>query len=254
MDKESARRILQLYRPGSPDESDPEIQEALDFARRDRELEKWLAEQVAFHRALQAKFRSIPVPLALEQRILSAIPGPKKLIRWNQPSYWLAAAAIVFFVGFAAFWMLSPKPEERFAGFRARMVRTALRQYSMDIETSNQALIRDFLRQKGAHSDYELPKALANLPGEGGGVLSWQGNKVAMVCLDSQKKADLYVFVIARSALPDPPPQDKLSIAQVGRLKTASWTHQDKSYVLAAPDKPGLWQELEEAFRTRPVP
>lgn len=254
VDSQRAKEILELYRPGSADDAEPDVQEALALARQDPELGRWLGDQVALHRAFQAKFRAIPVPPGLEQSILSTVPRPGKVIRWRQPVYLAAAAALVLLVGLTGLWVLSSRPEERFAGFRARMVRTALRQYSMDIDADSQDRIRQFLREKGAHADYELPPLLAKLPGEGGGVLSWQGNKVSMVCLDSQKKADLYVFVIARSALPDPPPPDRPNFAPVGRLKTASWSHQDKSYLLAAPDKPEFWQELEQAFSRSQAP
>src|SRR5262245_27195155 len=57
-----AKEILLLYRPGRGDESDPQIAEALDLARREPELQRWLEENSAFHEAMAGRLKSLPVP------------------------------------------------------------------------------------------------------------------------------------------------------------------------------------------------
>ena len=47
MDKETAKRILLGYRPGTADASEPEILEALRLADSDPELNEWLRQQLA---------------------------------------------------------------------------------------------------------------------------------------------------------------------------------------------------------------
>jgi hypothetical protein len=69
----------------------------------------------------------------------------------------------------------------------------------------------------------------------GGGLLRWRSNPVAMVCFDRGDRQMLFLFVMDRSAIPDPPPTTP-KIAQVNKLLTASWTQGDRTYVLAGPE------------------
>jgi len=66
-----AKQILIAYRAGRTDASDPEVAEALRLAHRDPFLRQWLEQQRAFHGAMEARLREIPVPGDLKNRILS---------------------------------------------------------------------------------------------------------------------------------------------------------------------------------------
>ena len=64
-----------------------------------------------------------------------------------------------------------------------------------------------------------------------------------MVCFVKNKATPLWLFVINREALPDPPPDGQPSFKQINKLMTASWTRGGKTYVLAAEeDEDGLWR------------
>jgi hypothetical protein len=112
------------------------------------------------------------------------------------------------------------------------MVRSVLRQYSMDLVTNDMTAIRQFLTGHQAPADYVLPPGLTSLPASGAGVLSWQGQRVAMVCLDSPDQGTLFLFVVDQSAVRPPPPRNP-EYLQVSKLMTASWTRDGKTYVLA---------------------
>jgi hypothetical protein len=56
-----------------------------------------------------------------------------------------------------------------------------------------------------------------------------------MVCFDRGNKEMVFLFVMRKAALKDPPsPQPTES--KVSDLRTASWTQGDKAYLLAGPD------------------
>jgi len=234
MNRREAKQVLLRYRPGTSDERDPDIASALELAERDPELGRWLEEHLAFQQTMQAKFRGLPVPAHLKDSILAEgkiVP----VAFWRRPPVWLAAAVLVLFLGLTAL-VVPPRTPDRFADFRSRMVRTALRQYSMDIVTSDMRQLRQFLTAQGAPADYALPSGLRRLSLTGGGSLKWRSQPVAMVCFDRGDGQMLFLFVLGRDAVKDaPPPAPR--VAKVNKLVTASWSEADKTYVLAGPDE-----------------
>lgn len=202
------------------------------MARRDPELARWLEERAALHAAVREKFKQIQVPAGLEARIVAGHSVPRKIIWFQRPVSLAAAAALVLMIGLAAFW-LWPNDENKFADFRVRMVRTAQRPYTVNMVTNDLNQIREYLRQNQAHSDYVLTKSLEQLPGDGCAILRWHNRKVSLVCFDLGHRQDLYLFVIDRADLSDPPAVRTPQLVRVGKLMTASWSDGNKSYLLA---------------------
>jgi hypothetical protein len=240
VNSQQAKEILMLYRPGGADAHDPQLAEALSLARRDEELGRWFEKHCALQAAIRDKFCQITVPTGLKEQILAEHTPQRKIIWWRQPAVLAAAAAIVLLIGLAAFWS-QPREKNGFSGFRSRMVSTARRIYSMDLETNDLKQIRAFLAKNGALSNYVLPPALEKTPGAGCKRLTWHGKRVSMVCfnsgrpLESGEKSDLFLFVIDRSSLRDAPPANPPKLVKVNKLMTASWSAGDNIYVLAAP-------------------
>jgi hypothetical protein len=77
VDKHEAKAILACYRPGRDDPRDPEFAEALERARQDPQLARWLQGQMERDAALHRQFTEIPVPPFLRDRILAfgAVPS-----------------------------------------------------------------------------------------------------------------------------------------------------------------------------------
>jgi hypothetical protein len=232
-----AQRILALYRPGTADALDSEATEALELVQHDPELRRWFDEHCAVQQALRRKFRALPVSSAQREKILAE----RKIVRpaawWQSPAWKAAAAALVLLAGLVALW-LWPHAPEQFADYRARMVSAALRQYDshMDIVTNDMAQVRQYMAAQGAPSDYALTRGLEKLSLTGGGRLQWHGHPVSMVCFDRGDQQMLYLFVLPRAAVPDPPsavPQ----VARVNKLLTASWSRGGHTYVLAGPEE-----------------
>lgn len=241
MTSAQAKEILLLYRPGTRDAEDPQVLEAMELASRDPELAKWFGQQQAFQLAMRAKFREIPAPERAKVELLARqstiVPQP---MFWQRP-VWLAAAAIfIVLLGLSTFW-LRPSVPDRFSHYRESMVSAAVRTYGMDIETNDMAQLRGFLGSKGAPADYDLTGGLASLQLKGGGLLRWRGNPVSMVCFDRGGGATLFLFVMNRSALKDPPPSTTdAQVTQVDGLETASWSNGSHTYVLAGPTEPSF--------------
>jgi hypothetical protein len=132
--------------------------------------------------------------------------------------------------------LLGPRIPNRFADYRSRMVRGALRGYSMDIVTNVMKEVRRFHADRGAPSDYALTKGLENLTLTGAGLLEWRTNPVAMVCFDRGDHEMLFLFVMNKTAVKDSPPAAP-QVEPVNKLLTVSWTRGDYTYVLAGPEE-----------------
>ncbi len=229
MNSLAAKQILIACRPGTSDLLTEEARAALEQVERDPALQEWWSRQQVFHQQARESFRHAPVPPGLLDRIL-ADTKVIELPWWRKPNFLSAAAAVVLFAAVIAFLWQST-PENALPTFRSRMVRNVLRQYSMDITTNDMRVIRTFLDRQGAPSDYQLPPGLARRPALGAGVLSWQDQRVSMVCIDSQTQGTLFLFVADDPALRKP--RGEREYASISDLMTVSWTDAGKTYVLA---------------------
>lgn len=235
MTPQEAKGILLLFRPGSADAADPQMAEALEWTRRDAELASWFEQHCAYQRAMRAKFREIEVSRALPPALRAKTRIILPPVWWRQPVWLAAAAACVVLLG-AAVWWRTPRAPERFANYRARMVSTALREYRMDIVTSDMRKVRQFLASQGGPADYDLTPGLAKLALTGGGILRWQSHPVSMVCFNRGDNQMLFLFVVDRAGLADAPPETP-QISTVSDLAAASWSRGNKTYVLAGPEE-----------------
>jgi uncharacterized membrane protein YbaN (DUF454 family) len=239
VNRDEAKTILLLYRPGTADADDPQIAEALALAKSDPELSRWLEEHVARQNVLREKFRQIAVPDGLKEQIVSEQSSRTKII-FLRRNFALAMAAIV-----VALVALSPflfqqrgKDDNTLAIFQSRMAGVALRGYAMDLETNDAAPIRAYLAQNNAPSDFILPAPLQQIGLAGCAVENWQAAKVSMICFHTGKSlpagesSDLWLFVVDRVAVKNVSAGATPQFAKVNQLVTAVWTQGDKLYLL----------------------
>jgi hypothetical protein len=251
MTPDEARKMLLLYRPGTSDAADPEIARALTVAKHDPELSRWLDQHCAEQEALRAKIRQIPVPAGLKEQIISerVVLTQKRFTR--QVIALAAASACVVLIGWwaALVWQVPPD-DDTFANYQSRMVSGALRGYSMDYESSDATKIRDYLGQKKAVENYELPAGLQKAAATGCAVKYWQGAKVAMLCFRTGKplppggNSDLWLFVVDRDSVKGAPVATSPQFAKVNKLMTATWTQGNKLYFLGAVGDEGMIRGL----------
>ena len=239
MNRDEAKNILLLYRPGTADVADPQIAGALALVQRDAELARWFGEHCARQEVLRAKLRQIPVPAGLKEQIISEQAARRKDFDWRRlPALAAVAAAVVVSFILITPWLQSLKSDNTLAIYQNRMVGAALRGYAMDLTTDNSAQIRAFLAQNHAPADYVLPAALAKTTVAGCAIESWRGVKVSMICfrtgnpLPPGEPSDLWLFVVDRASVPHAPPAGPPKLARVNQLMTAVWSQGDKLYLL----------------------
>jgi hypothetical protein len=241
MTPQQAKAILLLYRPNRVEDDDAPMTEALRLAREDAELGAWFEQHRAFQAAMRAKLRQIEPPAGLKSALLAQRRILRPQVWWRQPSWWAAAAVIVALAGLAAFW-LQPRTPDAFADFQGRVVRYALREYAMDVRTNDMRAVRDFMASKGAPADYVLPPGLKQTQLAGGGFLRWRSRPVAMVCFNRDQTSMLYLFVLNRAGVKDPPSSSPVT-AKISKLLTVSWSDQSRSYLLVGPEEPGFLEK-----------
>ncbi len=229
MNNEQAQDVLALYRPGIGEPADRETLNALELSRRDPRLARWLEQRNAFYQAIRRGLKQIEAPAGLKERIVAERHA--NIIWWQRPVA-LAAAALMLLLGLAAFWLL-PRHQNQFATYRSRMVRTAMRDYTMNLVTNDLAQIRQYLAQHDGPADFVLTKAMERLPGDGCAIIRWHNRNVSLVCFDLGNKNDLYLFIINRADLTGAPASAEPQFFKVSKLMTASWTAAGKTYVLA---------------------
>jgi hypothetical protein len=240
MDSRQAREILARYRPGIDDAAEQEVKAALGCVRGDADLGRWFEQHTAVQTTIRAKLKAITPPPGLKEQILAE----RQIIRVRRWQPWVAPLAVAAGLAllFALVWRPQTPATNEFAAFRGRMVRSGLRDYRMDVLTSDLNRVRDYLTRNQACGDFVLTKGLAKLPPLGCALRTWQGRRAAMVCFDQGRQRVLFLYVINRSAVPGAPAAAAPQFAQVSKLMTASWSLGEKTYVLAG-------QGDEAAFR-----
>lgn len=237
MNRDEAKNILLLHRPGTADDGDPQVAEALTLAKSDSELARWHEEHSARQNALRVKFREISVPEGLLEQIISEQKAAERRKSWRRNAL-IAMAAVVGLVVLAVLWSPARPADDTFAIYRSRMVSGALRGYSMDMVTNNPAAIRSYLAQKQAPADYVLPAPLQQAEVAGCAVQRWHGAKVAMICFRTGKplppgqQSDLWLFVVDRASVKNAPGTTLAQLAPENRMITAAWTQGGKLYLL----------------------
>lgn len=239
MNNSEAKEILLLYRPGTAELADPQMAEALALTRQDPELGRWFEQHRAFQKSMRAGLQQIEVPAHLRTSLLARMQAQPTVISqpawWRNPVWLTAAAAVVLLLGLAGIW-LNPRTPDRFANFESRMVGEAQREYRMDLVTNDMRQIRQFMATRGAPADYDVTPGLKRLQLTGGGRLTWRSNPVTMVCFDRGDKQMLFLFVMKRSAVKDPPPETP-QLTKVNQMLAARWSRGDNTYMLAGPEE-----------------
>ncbi len=251
MNREDVKKVLWIYRPGSPDELDPEVREALGQARQDPELGQWLQEHGRRQVQVRQQLQRITVPVGLKERILAEHQAREKIIPWPSISYWLAAAAVVAVLVGLPFWLRSnPQPSTGFARYQTEMAAVALRGYAMELNTHDAGAIRQYLGQHQAPDDFVLPSGLQQAVVAGCAIESWQGRKAALVCfrtgqpLPAGAESDLWLFVIDQAAVTGAPANGRPVVAKISRLNVATWSQAGKLYVLSTTANAGVLQKF----------
>ena len=238
MNRDEAKYILLRYRPGTADEADSQVAEALALAKQDAELAGWLESSLVQQKVLREKFRQISVPAGLKEQIISEQHAKERRWFYRRPVLFTGMAAVVTLLIVLAVWFPFRPPENTLAIYQNQMAGLALRGYSMDLATNDVVPIRKYFTQNSAPADFALPASLQNAEVTGCAVQSWQGAKVSMVCFRTGKPlppgaaGDLWLFVVDQTTVAGAPLDDLPRFARVNQLSTAVWAKGGKLYLL----------------------
>jgi hypothetical protein len=235
MTTEEAKFILQAYRPGGQDATDPQFAEALAQAKNDPELARWFAGQITFDAASIRALGEVRAPRNLKESILAGhrVIAPSR--GWlNRPRLWAIAASVAILITAAGLWLNHDNNRPRFARFRDEMAAASKNEVRhVDKETQDPKQIQAWLAGHGADVDVVLPAGLQGIPAMGCKVLDWNGRKVSMFCYQLENGAHhLDLFTARKADFTDAPPEGKLQLAGGGSLMMAGWTRGDTTYLL----------------------
>lgn len=246
--------ILLRRRPGTDDDHLPEVREALAATARNPALQQWARDHDQLQGNLRSKLRNLPTPAGLREQILSEVPQPGSSSVNRRQLLLAGALTLLAAAVFLPSWLRQPHPETRFATFRSRMVRTALRGYAMDQTTASAGEIRRYLTSRQAHGDWAVVPGLDREPLMGCAVLTWRDQPATMICYGAGSSPTYWLFVVDAATLPDPPEAAPPTFAAVNRLTTASWTTGGKTYILAADAPRARLEQVLAAPRLPPTP
>ena len=241
MDNDQAKLILQAYRPNGADAADPFFADALEQARVDPALARWLASQQAFDQKMMEALAAIAPPAQLKESIIltqRVMPFPKRVeaAGRNRAIFAIAASIALLLVigailGITRFRQLQSAPS--LASITTAVLDLKRHdQITLGDMNSDPARLRAWLAERGAPSDFTVPPGLAGVPAIGCQSYRIDGAKVSLVCFAYGPKQIVHLFIIRRDAVSDSPASSKPEIHSNGDVAYAAWTQGDMSYIL----------------------
>lgn len=225
MDREKAKQLLELCRPGHEgDRIDPALAEALAGLETDPELKAWFDEQQAIDTRISDQFQSIQAPTGLKDTILAgmhlhavnkvsqeagdtaenATPFPvhdRMRSRWIAP--WVGIAALFLF----ALVLLNLPRETSAPAFTQAGIPPVIQFLSDEIDALNPSkfdkrdpnadTLRHFLASNQSPAPQSLPAMLKDVPTIGCLTFQFEGAQLSMICF---KNGAVYHLVTAEKA------------------------------------------------------
>jgi hypothetical protein len=196
---ESAKFVLNAYRPNGADAQDPVFRVALEQAARDPELAAWFKEQRSFDSLIAGKLAEVQPPATLYSAILAGIENRAPIRRFTIRPL-LALAAVLVLSGS----ILLPLYME--SGSRSKLIeqyqRANLTMLSstpapkLDLVTADFSRTQEYLAEMKAPCIPFLPGSLLDLPTAGCKTLYWKGQEFSLTCFRLPSGELLHVFVI----------------------------------------------------------
>lgn len=232
MNREEARQLLEVFRTGGADMSDPKFMQALALLERDPDLNNQFEDQRRFDLRIAGTLNAaIPVPSDLRDAILA----DRKIQRSVFFSGWRAPVAVAAGVAaiFVAVGVLLTQREPQFPEFRAQLINEAWDgKVHLELESSDPAAVQSWLAGQKVSSEISLPSGLQDLRLLGCRIVEVEGTRVPMLCM-SDGIRHLHLFVLDGVSLAQLPSSDNVpDFEKCGNWKTASWRRGETVYVL----------------------
>ncbi|HZV35711.1 MAG TPA: hypothetical protein VFB72_14145, partial [Verrucomicrobiae bacterium] len=150
-------------------------------------------------------------------------------------------------------WSLTvPKLQDPFVIYREHMVRVVRRAYPAQVSVNDLAQIKDYFRTNAGPVDFRLPRNLEKLPPKGCAVFTWRSHPVALMSFEAGANTNLSLFMIPSAAFPNTSIPLTIDYVRVGKLLTATWTQDNRIYLLTGPDDPALLKNFAESEPVTP--
>ncbi len=237
MNNDEAKFILRAYRPNGGDASDAMFGAALEQARQDPALARWLEGQQSFDRAVADKLRTIVPPADLRAAILAGAGVSQRTARswWRQPR-WLGLAAsvlIIFAVGVTAVWTSRAQASDGDAlpVFATDYVAGGffLKRHNANVDD-----LRAWLATQNAPLPKDLPEGFAQLRSLGCKTLDYRGKDVSLLCFGEGK--EYHLFVARRDDFPVMPASAVPQFLMRKGYSSAAWADDKNQYVVVTED------------------
>lgn len=265
MTRDEAQNILELIRPGRPeDREDPLVRQALGVMEDDADLRARFEDALETDRRISCGFASIEVPAGLEASILvgmrahaaaAAAPGrleapePSRSIDWWRRPWVAAAACLVVILGLA----LTVRPGDTGPGgtavtqaglpsFIPFLSREIARFDSYDRTGRDAAELRSFLAERGNPSPATLPGKLRSLPTLGCITFQFGGADFSMICF---KNGKVYHLLTANLDDLDEPAPDAPEVFEYDGQVFRVWAENGQLMILTCR---GSREELAEVI------
>ncbi len=254
MDKNEAKKLLLAYRDDLSEVDNAEVNKALKMADEDPELKTFLAQEQAFDRAFTQKLNEIEPPSGLLDRILAEAPDQTataptqsepqsaKIIWWQHPGTWSAAACVLALIALTAVFTQNNSNTTNNRADLALMHNFAQAAalhsptiQHMDFQNNDIGEIGTYLAKNNSPRPQDLPENMDQLLGMGCLTYTWQDNPVGVICLKGEKVYNLYVANRGGIDLKNDHPSPFYK--QFGNYSTALWTTGDLIYVLTVEGK-----------------
>ena len=198
MDKETAKLVLESYRPTDAD--DPTFEEALREAAADPELSAWFEEVQRFDAVVRATLKEIPVPPDLKGHLLlgryNVVTTPA--FQRSRVLAWVGSIAAVLVLG-VAFWRWAPTREKPGDALALQAIAHAERMPALQFVCFDAAVVANWVNEQpdAQRLGITLPDPGKSLSMEmiGSSIVHWNGRPVVMICLQNDRRmAMLYIL------------------------------------------------------------
>jgi hypothetical protein len=237
MDNREAKFILNAYRPGGQEASDPRFAKAIEQTRRDPVLEQWFKESIAFDATVTEKLCAVAVPVDLRENILAGVKISRPL-RWSKPFIKWAIAAALISMAILGSLIWQNTRGAHLAGWQNEaldVVSSLVRnESSFDAQSHKASELVAWLRAKHAPAARTLPQSLDKLQSVGCKTFSWNGTTVSVICFMRPDGGLIHLVTMNTPAASARTPR----LVQRDQWATATWREGNMTYMLALEGSP----------------
>jgi anti-sigma factor RsiW len=230
MDNQEAQFILRAYRANGADANDPAFLAALEQAKRDPSLARWLAQEQALDAAISRKLNAVMPPTGLRENILAGAKAsrPTRSAWLNSPMIYALAACLMVAVGLS---IVLPKYRDAQArrDFAQLVIDDAVHEQHTARAIEASAALRSYISNTSTHlASGDMPVAREQMMNLGCRTITLGGRPVAEVCF-ARSGYVFHLYITPR--MKDLDTQPKFFEHDGGAA--AGWSDATNSYVVA---------------------